>query len=164
MGSSGGESGGAGAEELRVKYLDFVKGSWIERRYVSGEEKGRQEMFLYLGVFVPSEPMVAVWYDDLRDTLITEPVCALVARVRYREGLHYVEFIPVLHSCEGGVGFFEAYDHPAGTDMYLGVVPLRLFTEVREDLLAEGRREAKEWREKLERARAELQKREKAEG
>jgi hypothetical protein len=139
-GTSGKRDGGVGEKRLTVECTDFIKGNWIVRSCVRGVRVIERKKYLYLGVFAPAEPMLAVWYDDEKDELFTEPVQAFVARVVCGEPLpgtqHVVEFLPVECYIEGGEGWLEVIEDPN----FLGVVPARRFEEVREDFLKAGRR------------------------
>ncbi|MCI4408877.1 MAG: hypothetical protein JHC26_07270 [Thermofilum sp.] len=115
------------------KYFDSLEGDWIERRY-TGERIVKK--FKYIGVFVPSEPFLAVFYDDEKDDLDTEPVYAFVARVVYLSGLlHYVEFLPVIAWLDGGM---EALEQGSMSN-YVGFVPARLYEESHDELLKMAR-------------------------
>jgi hypothetical protein len=121
----------------KPRFTDFVQGEWIERRYSDGNVK----RYRYVGVFTPSEPFLAVYYDDEKDDLVTEPVYAFVARVVQFSGTHFVEILPVTAYLEG---FLEA-ESEEGIANYVGAIPARCYEKVYGDLLKRGR---DKWREK----------------
>jgi hypothetical protein len=120
--------------EKRLHYRDLVEGEWIERRYSDGVV----ERYKYIGVFAPSEPFLAVFYNSGKDELETDPVYAFVVRVTLLGNVHYVEFLPVVSWAEEGLLVVVSKEYPINFN-YVGVVPARLFEEVRGKLLKLGR-------------------------
>jgi hypothetical protein len=123
-------------------FANFIEGRWIVRRWVDGKE----ERYQYVGAFVPSEPFLAVYYEEDDDTLETEPVYAFVVRVRYTGALHLVEYLPLVYTD----GFLEDATEISN---FVGVVPARDFARMYDFFIKMGREKTKMLNELIDRMR-----------
>ncbi|MCI4408667.1 MAG: hypothetical protein JHC26_06220 [Thermofilum sp.] len=121
-------------------YSESLQDDWIVRRYDNGIVK----RYKYIGVFVPGEPFLAVYYDVDADDIFTAPVYAFVVRVVQYYKYHDLEFLPVV----AGDDRLDV-DYSDIISNYVGVVPARLYEEMHDELLKAARSKY-EAREKAE--------------